>query len=100
MVVYAEGTAFGAGRHAWNTGHLLRRQVRDADDITYFDTLIDTIISDHGADPTRIYMTGASNGGMMTFVYAVARAERLAAIAPVVASTRRSTPRSTCCRAR
>ena len=86
MVVYAEGTAFGAGRHAWNTGHLLRRQVRDADDIAYFDTLIDTIISDHGADPTRIYMTGASNGGMMTFVYAVARAERLAAIAPVVAS--------------
>ena len=86
MVVYAEGTDFGAGRHAWNTGHLLRRQVRDADDIAYFDTLIDTIIRDHGADPTRIYMTGASNGGMMTFVYAVERAERLAAIAPVVAS--------------
>jgi poly(3-hydroxybutyrate) depolymerase len=86
IVVYAEGTDFGAGRHAWNTGHLLRRQVRDADDIAYFDTLIDTIIRDHGADPTRIYMTGASNGGMMTFVYAVERAERLAAIAPVVAS--------------
>ena len=35
IAVYAEGTAFGAveGRHAWNTGHLLRRQVRDADDI-------------------------------------------------------------------
>ena len=31
-------------------------------------------------------MTGGSNGGMMTYVYAVARAERLAAIAPVVAS--------------
>jgi poly(3-hydroxybutyrate) depolymerase len=86
MVVYAEGTDFGAGRHAWNTGHLLRRQVRDADDIAYFDTLIDTLLRDHGADPTRIYMTGASNGGMMTYVYAVERAERLAAIAPVVAS--------------
>ena len=31
-------------------------------------------------------MTGGSNGGMMTFVYAVARPQRLAAIAPVVAS--------------
>lgn len=31
-------------------------------------------------------MTGGSNGGMMTLVYAVARPERLAAIAPVVAS--------------
>jgi polyhydroxybutyrate depolymerase len=86
MAVYAEGTDFGGGRHAWNTGFLLRRQVQDADDIAYFDTLIDTLVSEHGADPTRIYMTGGSNGGMMTYVYAVARAERLAAIAPVVAS--------------
>jgi polyhydroxybutyrate depolymerase len=86
MAVYAEGTDFGGGRHAWNTGFLLRRQVQDADDIAYFDTLIDTLVSEHRADPTRIYMTGGSNGGMMTYVYAVARAERLAAIAPVVAS--------------
>jgi polyhydroxybutyrate depolymerase len=60
--------------------------VQDADDIAYFDTLIDTLVNDHGADPTRISMTGGSNGGMMTFVYAVTRPERLAAIAPVVAS--------------
>jgi len=86
MVVYAEGTAFGGDRHAWNTGHLMRRLVEDADDIAYFDTLIDTLVREHGADPTRVFMTGGSNGGMMTFVYAVARAERLAAIAPVVAS--------------
>lgn len=85
-VVYAEGTNFGGDRHAWNTGFLLRRQVQDADDIAYFDTLIDTLIRDHGADPERIYMTGGSNGGMMTFVYAVARPQRLTAIAPVVAS--------------
>jgi len=86
MAVYAQGTDFGAGRRAWNTGHLLRRQVRDADDIAYLDALIDTLVRDHGADPARIFMTGGSNGGMMTYVYAVARAERLAGIAPVVAS--------------
>lgn len=86
MVVYGEGTDFGGDRHAWNTGFLLRRQVRDADDIAYLDTLIDQLINKYDADPTRIYLTGGSNGGMMTFVYAVARPERLAAIAPVVAS--------------
>ncbi|MBL0926711.1 MAG: prolyl oligopeptidase family serine peptidase [Phycisphaerales bacterium] len=85
-VVYPEGTDFGEGRHAWNTGHLLRRQVQEADDIAYLDALIDTLIRDHGADPARICMTGGSNGGMMTLVYGVARAERLAAIAPVVAA--------------
>lgn len=86
IAVYAQGTDFGGGRRAWNTGHLLRRQVRDADDIAYFDALIDALVRDHCADPARIFMTGGSNGGMMTFVYAVARAERLAAIAPVIAS--------------
>ena len=86
MVVYAEGMSFGGDRHAWNTGYLLRRLVQDADDIAYFDQLIESLIRDHGADSSRIYMTGGSNGGMMTFVYAVARPERLAAIAPVVAS--------------
>jgi poly(3-hydroxybutyrate) depolymerase len=87
MVVYAEGTSFaGDERHAWNTGYLLRRQVQDADDIAYFDALIDRLTGEHGADPERIFMTGGSNGGMMTFVYAVARAERLAAIAPVVSA--------------
>jgi poly(3-hydroxybutyrate) depolymerase len=86
MVVYGEGTDFGGKRHAWNTGFLLRRQVRDADDIAYLDTLIDKLIQEHDADATRIYLTGGSNGGMMTFVYAVARPERLAAVAPVVAS--------------
>jgi poly(3-hydroxybutyrate) depolymerase len=86
MVVYAEGISFGSNRHAWNTGYLLRRLVQDADDIAYFDQLIEILIRDHGADSSRIYMTGGSNGGMMTFVYAVARPERLAAIAPVVSS--------------
>jgi polyhydroxybutyrate depolymerase len=86
MAVYAEGTDFGEGRHAWNTGYLLRRQVRDTDDIAYLDALIDRLIADHDADPSRIFMTGGSNGGMMTYVYAVARPQRLAAVAPVVAS--------------
>lgn len=86
MAVYAEGTDFGGGRHAWNTGYLLRRQVRDADDIAYLDALIDRLVADRGADPARICMTGGSNGGMMTYVYAARRPDRLAAAAPVVAS--------------
>ena len=84
IAVYPEGIEFSQGRHAWNTGHLLRRQVRDADDIAFLDALIDRLVAEHGADPTRIYMTGGSNGAMMTYVYAVARPRRLAAIAPVV----------------
>lgn len=86
IAVFPEGTDFGGGRHAWNTGYLLRRQVKDAKDIDYLDALIDKLIKDHHADPKRIYMTGGSNGGMMTLIYAVERSERLAAVAPVVAA--------------
>jgi polyhydroxybutyrate depolymerase len=83
-VVYAEGSEWGPGFHAWNTGYLQRRQVGGADDIGYFDTLINLLVSEHRADPKRVYMTGGSNGAMMTFVYAARRPEKLAAIAPVV----------------
>jgi polyhydroxybutyrate depolymerase len=83
-VVYPEGTALTMGGHAWNTGYLLRRQVGEADDIAYFDALIDLLIRQHRVDPKRVYMTGGSNGAMMMYVYAVKRAEKLAAIAPVV----------------
>ena len=83
-LVFAEGTQWGQGRHAWNTGYLQRRQVGRSDDIAYFDALIDLLIARHRADVSRIYMTGGSNGAMMTFVYATRRAERLAAIAPIV----------------
>jgi polyhydroxybutyrate depolymerase len=83
-VVFAEGTQWRGKSHAWNTGYLLRGQVGDADDISYFDKLIDILVQEHCADPQRIYMTGASNGAMMTLVYAVQRPKKLAAIAPVV----------------
>lgn len=83
-VVYAEGTQWAPRQHAWNTGYLLRQQVGAADDIAYLDTLITLLTREHRADPARVYMTGGSNGAMMTLVYAVRRPERLAAIAPVV----------------
>lgn len=83
-VIYAEGTSWGRNFHAWNTGYLQRQQVGEADDIGYFDTLIELLVKYHRIDPRRIYMTGGSNGGMMTFVYAVKRPEKLAAAAPVV----------------
>ena len=84
-VVYPEGTPWGrAGMHAWNTGYLQRRQVGHADDIAFLDALIDVLVERHGADPARVCMTGGSNGAMMTLVYATRRAQRLAAVAPVV----------------
>lgn len=85
-VVYPEGAPLGSipGAYAWNTGYLLRKQVGASDDIACLDALIDLLVREHRVDPKRVYMTGGSNGAMMTFVYAVKRADKLAAIAPIV----------------
>jgi polyhydroxybutyrate depolymerase len=83
MVVYAEGTPYKRNSHAWNTGYLLRGKVGDSNDIEYLDNLIELLIKNYNADPKRIYMTGTSNGAMMTFIYAIHRSEKLAAISPV-----------------
>lgn len=84
IAAFAQGTEFRRGMYAWNTGFLLRDQVKGVNDIAYLDKLINTLVLQHGADPEKIYMVGCSNGAMMTFMYATKRAHKLAAIVPIV----------------
>jgi len=45
--------------------------------------LIDQMIATHKIDPKRVYVTGMSNGGMMSYRAACELADKVAAIAPV-----------------
>jgi len=65
----------GSGRHASG-----RRKDADADFIGY---IIETLQTRYDADPSRIYLTGFSNGASMTFRLGVELSDQLAAIAPV-----------------
>ena len=80
-VAYPDGTEYTEGQRAWNTGYLLRRQVREADDVAFLDALMDRLVAEGAVDPKRVYLVGGSNGAMMTLVYATQRAERLAGAA-------------------
>ncbi len=67
-------------RQAWND---LRRN-RSAgnvtsDDVQFISTLIETLATTVTFDPTQIYVTGASNGGMMTFRLLIERPDLFAA---------------------
>lgn len=53
------------------------------DDVAFLKGLIDDAVSKLCADPSRIYLTGFSNGAGMTAVLACELGGRLAAIAPV-----------------
>lgn len=52
-------------------------------DLTFTDELIDALGRDLCLDLTRVYATGLSMGAMFTSALACARADRIAAIAPV-----------------
>jgi len=58
----------------------------DIDDVGFLKGLAAKLVSDGIADPARIYATGMSNGGMMTFRLACEAADTFAAFAPVIAN--------------
>lgn len=68
----------------WNAGrccgHAARWQV---DDVGFLQRLLDDALGRWAIDPTRVYATGISNGGMMSYRLAAEMSERIAAIAAV-----------------
>jgi poly(3-hydroxybutyrate) depolymerase len=52
----------------WNDGRVVDSPVEPwVDDVAFLTELLDRIERDYSIDGGRIYVTGASNGGMMTF---------------------------------
>jgi polyhydroxybutyrate depolymerase len=54
-----------------------------ADDVAFISALIDRLEASDGVDPNRVYVTGMSRGGMMSYRLGCALSDRIAAIAPV-----------------
>lgn len=80
VVVYPQGWNNG-----WADGRLGERIVRraeGADDPAFFKAMLDGLVAEGIADPSRIYATGPSNGGFMSF--RIGCELPVAAIAPVI----------------
>jgi len=54
------------------------------DDVGLIGRIMDQMERDYRIDPRRIYVTGASNGGMLTHLVACRFSRRIAAAAPVI----------------
>jgi polyhydroxybutyrate depolymerase len=71
----------------WNVGfgfgHAMSAQV---DDIGFVGRLIEALQTAYRIDPDRIFATGISNGGILCHLLAGHLSERIAAIAPIVAT--------------
>ncbi|MBS0375971.1 MAG: prolyl oligopeptidase family serine peptidase [Proteobacteria bacterium] len=84
IIVYPDGVD-----HAWNDGRhdLKARTVRDGtDDVGYLRELVATLERRFAVDPGRVYVTGMSNGGMMTLRLACDAADVFDGFVAVAAS--------------
>ena len=70
----------GRGRR-WNT-----ESDASPDDVGFLLALVDALSEELPIDPRRVYVTGASNGGFLTWLLACQASERFAAVAPVMAT--------------
>ncbi|MBI4355086.1 MAG: phospholipase [Candidatus Omnitrophica bacterium] len=75
----------GVDKH-WNDGRAFaqyRTQREGVDDVGFIRALIDRLVQQYGADPRRVYVTGMSNGALMSNRLACELADKIAAAAPV-----------------
>jgi polyhydroxybutyrate depolymerase len=81
LIVYPDGI-----EKNWNDG---RTNVSDPaheqqiDDVGFFTLLMEELSEEFSVDPHRIFVTGISNGAMMSYRLAIELPEKIAAIAPV-----------------
>jgi polyhydroxybutyrate depolymerase len=86
VTVYPEGIG-GHWHDAREAAQIIGKQGgKGADDVGFLTTLAGRLTAEGVADPRRIYVTGSSNGGMMSFRLACEAADVFAAFAPVIAS--------------
>lgn len=78
VIVHPNGTMDITGSLFWNVGFA----PSDIDDIGFLTALMDTISAHYNIDQQRIYSTGMSNGGFMSYLMAC-QSDRIAAIASV-----------------
>jgi polyhydroxybutyrate depolymerase len=69
------------GRREDETGY--STQEMKIDDIGFISDLIDKLVRERNADPLHVYITGMSNGAMMTYRCGCELSEKITAIAPV-----------------
>lgn len=90
LVVHPQGTEDDNGNTHWNVGW----GGSTVDDVAFIAALIDSLAAEYNINPDRIYSTGMSNGGFMSYQLACELSDRIAAIASVTGTMNLGQPES------
>ena len=88
LLVHPEGTTF-IGNQFWNVG--FPGISSTIDDVGFTEALIDELATLYTINLDRVYATGMSNGGFMSFLLACQLSEKIAAVASVTGSMTQDT---------
>jgi len=78
LLVYPDGLLNSQGTTHWNAGF-----GTGVDDVGFINVLIDHMHQSYNIDLSRVYSTGMSNGGYMSYTLACELSDRIAAIASI-----------------
>ena len=85
IVIYPQGTLLPAtGQTHWNVGGWTTSSTTD--DVGFINTVINFLDNEYSIDSKRIYSTGMSNGGYMSYKLACDLSPRIAAVVSVTGS--------------
>ena len=83
IVAHPQGTLLDGATH-WNVGGWTTSS--RVDDVGFTERMLEHIAEVYNIDSTRVYSTGMSNGGYMSYLLACQLSERIAAVASVTGS--------------
>ncbi|MES2162071.1 MAG: PHB depolymerase family esterase [Pseudomonadota bacterium] len=81
LVIAPDGSKGSDDKQGWNDCRADAPTNPRTDDVGFIAALIDQAVAQHNADPSRVYLSGASNGGGMVYRAAIELGPRLAAVA-------------------
>lgn len=81
VLIAADGWKGSDGKQGWNDCRADAPTNPATDDVGFIGALIDKAVADFDVDPARVYITGISNGGAMTYRAAIELKHPVAAIA-------------------
>ena len=84
ILVHPQGTSLNGSQY-WNVGSP-GSSGNPVDDVGFIEALIDELANSYTINLDRVYATGMSNGGFMSFLLACQLSEKIAAIASVTGS--------------
>ena len=90
IVAYPQGTQDRQGNAFFNVGYAFHSDSA-VDDVGFIRALVAGLLESYQIDPRRVYATGMSNGGDMSYLLACRAADVFRAIAPVAGTMMQAT---------